>query len=181
MRLDNVYVGYLKGEEREHIFYRRYITLEDISFSEFIDLESGERYKTTEVEDLKPFKEALNVPEKKQHSTRRKVVESYKTDREQMLNIRRIFYANMYNHDYIVNEKGRTTEIEGILKRNMLLMYDNGNAGWFIDLERNKTEFRRYGSMNIAGDTPIKTDAFEDGLDFQPKKRILELHRKKEL
>ena len=96
MKLDKVYVGFT-NDGKDRCLYKTYGYYNNgVCYTKFIDLNSNESFDISEVDtnSLKSYSEVF--PNCKKRERKRKVIHTYKCDRNQRVSIMDLVYADIY-------------------------------------------------------------------------------------
>ena len=174
--LEKVFVGFTK-DGKERILYRRYGTyLNGVTFTEFIDLETGETFEYSKVDNLRTFKETIPVENNKKYMTRRKIVKSYKLDRDSMMSITDLVIADICKVNNMFDINNSIESSVSLLEENVLMKKLNDLI--YEDIRDHKIYYNvtRFDSKIFSGTCvnnirSIELDPIEK---IKPKKLILE-------
>jgi len=189
MRLKNVYVGFTK-DGKERLLYKttRYFDEIDVLCTVFIDLETNEVFRIDKVNEntLNPFKKVFN----KRFLNRKKVIKVYKDDRSKDVQLKSLYYADVYKKaiGYIRKNTAPlvTTCIvqkevdKDVLVERVVLTKNNIMRIAYNNLSTNELYEDEIGCSGY--EMPYVSDLKKvDGNLTMPKKKVLELNYKKEL
>lgn len=187
MKLDNIFVGFTK-DGKEHIFYKRYGYINDVSCTLYIDLETKEQFDISDVDtdSLVPVVQALNLEKSKMF--KRKVVKAYKSDRKLLLDASGLFYGDLCRKNILEKQSfghkrnGLVSYISKTVKEDALFAHVNDPYGRVQELKTSKLFFKKSDKYVLYSVLENRRVNYEhlDGL-VQPKRKILEMDYKKEL
>lgn len=171
MKLDKVYIGYVKGD-RERILYEKYSTYDNgLRYKVFVDLDTERVFDAIDIEYLISANVALNILQDRM--TRRKLLKLYRLDRRKLLDINGIYFGDLVRVD-VFNDGDKEIVIEDKVSSNSLFARFNDPYGRSMNLITSRKFFRaeRVSSGIAVRETrAIDNSTFEDVM--VPKKKIL--------
>ena len=181
MKIENVYIGFtIDGEE--HIFYKTSVLIDNVKFKVYVDLETKQEYSSCDVDESSLIKASTCLKDLKSRMFRRKVLNIYNVDREELIDLRRAFYGDVVDRIIIKNSlDGERKWVEKPIREDVLFFQEDSNHG-IEDLRTSKKYYdinERMLGVVAKKKRLVKLKTGYSGI--KTKKKVLEMDYRKEL